>query len=78
MDYKKLLEKLKEYKGDGSDYLHTTHEVGNGISGEIYEEEDIYHIYSPQLKIEARKIIFFGNTEDGGLCKVGTRDFDEY
>ncbi|MEG7978999.1 MAG: hypothetical protein NY202_03750 [Mollicutes bacterium UO1] len=73
MDYEKLLEKLKEYQA-GTDYklfLYTDYQ------GTRKQHKEVCHIISPQLKKEARKIIFFGDIEDDGFCRAGTEHFDE-
>jgi len=46
-------------------------ESGNSLSGEIYKEESVYQIFSPQLKKECRRIILCGYVEDGGFSRFG-------
>ncbi|CAG8849041.1 22263_t:CDS:1, partial [Racocetra persica] len=51
----------------------------NHNSGEVFEKADRYEIYSPQLKKEARRIIFGENwTEDGGLSRFGANIGDKW
>ena len=71
MEFQKLLNKIKEFKDDGTDYILNNVESGNSLSGEIYKEESVYQIFSPQLKKECRRIILCGYVEDGGFSRFG-------
>ena len=71
MEFQKLLNKIKEFKDDGTDYILNNVESGNSLSGEIYKEESVYQIFSPQLKKECRRIILYRYTEDGGFSRFG-------
>ena len=76
--FQELLNKIKEYKGDGTDYFFTVVELGNHDTGEKFEKSDLYQICSPRLKKEARKLIFGeNNTEDGGFCRLGMRGYND-
>jgi len=59
--FQELLKTIKEYKGNGTDYAYST-QVGGRSSPDktrnySYSKET-YDISSPELKKEARKIIY--------------------
>ncbi|CAG8534919.1 11105_t:CDS:1 [Diversispora eburnea] len=75
MEFQKLIEIIKKYKGNGIDYAYTSQTGGrsspDNTRNHSYSKE-VYNIYSPELKKEAREIALFGHTEDGGFCRFST------